>query len=51
MFPDYRTSAAQRRDRMLPGCLIAGVVLLVLLVLAAYAGITYIAAHFIDKFW
>lgn len=51
MYPDYRTSAAQRRDKLIPGCLIAGVVIAVLLGFAAYATIAYVAAHFIAKFW
>lgn len=51
MFPNYRTTAVHRRDKLAFGCLVAAIGTLVVVVFGAYLGAAYMAAHFIAKFW
>lgn len=51
MYPNYRTTAAQRRDKVTFGCFVTAMVLLVVGIIGAYLGLAYIGAHFIAKYW
>ena len=51
MYPNYRTTAADRRNKLALGCLVAGIVVLVVGTLGLIAGELYVSAHFVAKYW
>lgn len=47
MFPNYRTSAADRRRKLATIAIVA----LILLAGCCYLAAVYVVAHFVAKFW